>query len=354
MKQARMLLILFYFSLLISFSNTSTSLQTIETNYGSVFESENVIHELLEHPMFKRLKKIHQYGIAFYTINDYDFDRYEHSVGVYALLKRFGASRNEQIAGLLHDVSHTAFSHVGDHFFKRKLDGDSYQDEIHEWFLTTTGFDRVLQRYGITIREVLHKNKQFTCLEQELPNICADRLEYILRGGVLENKLDENEVNEILDAIRFENDSWFFVDVELAKKFARVSLYLTENLFASAVDMVANEFMASMLHRAISISLLNINDIHFGCDDEIWYKLANSEDEIIKKYLAKLHNLEKSFEIGTQENYNLYIKCKFRGVDPIIKTACGLKRLTAIDEEYQKEYIKLQDKIKEGLYLLIK
>ena len=41
-------------------------------------------------------------------------DPFEHSLGVYLLLRRLGADRREQVAGLLHDISHTAFSHAVD------------------------------------------------------------------------------------------------------------------------------------------------------------------------------------------------------------------------------------------------
>ena len=43
--------------------------------------------------------------------------RYEHSVGVMLLARRVGGGLREQVAALLHDVSHTAFSHVIDHVF---------------------------------------------------------------------------------------------------------------------------------------------------------------------------------------------------------------------------------------------
>ena len=37
------------------------------------------------------------------------------------LIKKLGGSVEEQIAGLLHDVSHTAFSHVIDYVFDNKM-----------------------------------------------------------------------------------------------------------------------------------------------------------------------------------------------------------------------------------------
>lgn len=62
----------------------------------------------------QRLKGISQFRIPDkYYFKD-NYSRFEHSIGVMVLLGKLGASQEEQIAGLLHDVSHKAFSHVYD------------------------------------------------------------------------------------------------------------------------------------------------------------------------------------------------------------------------------------------------
>ncbi len=61
--------------------------------------------------------------------------RYEHSLGVYLLLRRLGAGPREQVAGLLHDVSHTAFSHAVDFVF-------SSEEQDHHEALKPVFLDR--------------------------------------------------------------------------------------------------------------------------------------------------------------------------------------------------------------------
>src|SRR3990167_3900982 len=82
--------------------------------YGNFQINEPVILELLKSKLVLRLKGISQFGVPDKYHYIKGFSRYEHSVGVMILLRILGASLEEQVAGLLHDVSHTAFSHIVD------------------------------------------------------------------------------------------------------------------------------------------------------------------------------------------------------------------------------------------------
>lgn len=81
--------------------------------YGE-YEVEAVLQDLIQSKPVQRLKGIHQGGASYLVNPKWNVTRYEHSMGVMLLIRRLGGSIEEQIAGLLHDVSHTAFSHVID------------------------------------------------------------------------------------------------------------------------------------------------------------------------------------------------------------------------------------------------
>lgn len=77
--------------------------------YGREDIKEPVLQELLKTEPVLRLKGISQFGMPNRYYPFKGFSRYEHSVGVMLLLGRLGASVEEQVAGLLHDVSHLRF-----------------------------------------------------------------------------------------------------------------------------------------------------------------------------------------------------------------------------------------------------
>ena len=93
----------------------------IDRVYGEFEITEPVILELINSASLQRLKDVDQAGYRPLWVKpdvdtgEYDHSRFAHSVGVYLLLRKYGVSLEEQIAGLIHDISHSAFSHCIDY-----------------------------------------------------------------------------------------------------------------------------------------------------------------------------------------------------------------------------------------------
>src|SRR3989344_9249800 len=113
---------------------------------GPQFITDPLIIELLGNPLMKRLEHINQYGAFSYVCPKMYTTRLEHSLGVYFLLKSWGAPRAEQVAGLLHDVGHTVFSHVGD-WLKNRTENPDYNDEMFEPMIRRSSIPVLLQDY---------------------------------------------------------------------------------------------------------------------------------------------------------------------------------------------------------------
>lgn len=344
----------------IFFITPYTSTQhTVSSIFGDIEISEPLLSELIECPTMQRLKDIHQYGISYWAGSvDYVYSRFDHSLGVFHLVRMFGGSIHEQIAALLHDVSHTVFSHVGDHLFSAYTsqsliaEDSSYQDNIHFWFLQQTEIPDILNRHGIATQDILHKKHGFTMLEQELPRLCADRLEYLLHGGLYEGIFTHQDIYSIIEQLSFRDDSWIFNTLESALKVGYASLYLTENLFCSKENFVQYDLAAQALARALDIQLIHMKDIHFGTDYIIWQKLCSSEDETLSILLDSLIHASNYYYI-TQKSLlnNAHVYGKFRGVDPLVRTKKGLTSARALNQEFKNSFEQLKTRIKHGYYI---
>lgn len=328
--------------------------EVITTPFGTYEISEPLVQELLQNPYVQRLKKVRQYGQLYYSHKPDEYTRYEHSLGVFALLRRFNAPFLEQIAGLLHDISHTVFSHTGDFLYAsktRQVLTDSYQDSIHKEFLERAVGD-LLRRYGIEVAQILHKNKEFAALEAPLPDLCADRLEYNMQGALLEGILTQAKVDTIVQDLGFVEGRWVFGTVQTAAQFARVSLYLTQHVWGSAKTLLTEGWCAQMLERAVEIKLLTLDNIHYGTDDAVWEKMIQSDDAIIQHLKNLLLHAQDHFKVvSADQPHDRVLYGKFRGINPWVMTDKGIVRLTEVDEAFAQEFAATKKLMEEGWHV---
>ncbi|MBM3201646.1 MAG: HD domain-containing protein [Chlamydiae bacterium] len=321
----------------------------IETFYGPVEVEEQVLLELIDCPAFIRLKDVRQYGVSYYTSYNEEFNRYDHSIGVFALLRKQNLSLEEQIAGLLHDVSHTVFSHVGDWIFKQQHEDQDYQGSIHDKFLEKSGIASILSKHGISVHEVMPKHHLFPALECPLPDLCADRIDYNIQGAFHQGFITQEEAIEIFHSLQFLENHWISTRADLMKKLMDFSLYMTKNCWGDPVCHFASTWLANALLKALEIGAVSLDDIHFGKDQEIYDLLLRQKDPFIQEQMYKISHYQEFFHIcGPLEIGDLKIKNKFRGINPMIKLENQIARLTELDQEARKNYEETKELIASG------
>ncbi|KKS67864.1 MAG: hypothetical protein UV38_C0003G0091 [candidate division TM6 bacterium GW2011_GWE2_42_60] len=324
----------------------------ISSIFGNLTIEEPVLIEVLQHPQFKRLSKIRQHGHWYYLCQNDSYTRYEHSVNVFVIVRMFGGSIEEQVSALLHDISHTVFSHVGAYYFSDHYrTADSYQDDTHESFLKAHGFEALLKKYNLTIASIHHQNKTFTILEQKLPDLCADRIEYNITGGLYKGIINKEEARALIAAIRYENGHWYFINTEAAERFSEISLKLTEFLWGGAVDNLSTLWLAQSLRRAVATGILTQEMVCNATDDTVWEILCKSTDPLIVDRLYRMKNSWDYFALDDAA-YDTIIYGKFRGTDPLVLHNDGsFKRLTEIDSNYNTEFERVKACIKNGWHI---
>ncbi len=336
---------LFNFSLIIccffavSFVTPITASVEVKTIFGPL-KLEKEFFKIYNMKHMQRLKGVDQSGTPAYWDKIPKFSRLDHSLGVLWLVRRFGGDIKEQIAAFVHDISHTAFSHVADVVFG--IPG--YQDTIHEWFLQQTEIDRLICGLDLTEKDILPENPEFKRLEQPLPDMCADRIDYNIHTALMLKMIKESDVEKIISSLRFDDGlkRWYFTDRKVAKKFAMIPLKLMKALWCSADDAVIYHITSLILKRAFQLQRITKEDMNFCTDQEILDKLAACDDPTIKRLVSKAKFVKKFYRIlkegeGTPD---FVPKFKFRGIDPWVYNhhTKKFKRLTELDKKFSKAF----------------
>lgn len=311
------------------------------TIWGSEEMDNPLLEEILASPTMTRLTHIDQSGPTAYFGLAPSFSRYDHCVGVWALLKRAQAPIEEQVAGLLHDASHTAFSHLADLLFKHDevIHNGCYQDSIHEWFLEKMKIPTITKKCGILLPMLNPDNPCYTALEQPSPHLCADRIHYNIHTGVVFHRITQQEAAEIVHDLHFEKGHWFFGTPAIAKNFANLSVAFSRHVWGAEYNHALYQFFAKILQQALTLNIVTKEEIHFGTDKDILKKINNSNDPLIKKFLKKCENVYAHFTVVPYGKGDYNFKPKFRGIDPLVRVRKNrYKTLTTLDTEFKKEF----------------
>lgn len=315
--------------------------------YGGQKVENRVLQELLKSEPVQRLKKIHQAGPSPFFFERADTTRFEHSVGVMLLLKKFDAPLEEQVAGLLHDVPHTAFSHVADFVFGRE--DHEYHEDFMEEIVKDSEIPEILEKNGLDLDYILEE-ENFPLLEQDIPDICADRIDYFLRDAVKKGVISEEEVDEFLRSLEIRNGKFVLNDSETAEKYALKYIEADEEIWANPREVAVYEIFARALKRALETGVIEEKDM-FRTDREVLEKLKDSGDRDI---LDRLELLEGDFNVVRDGgNYDFESVTKARFVDPMVVADGELKRVSEVSRKLEGRIEEHQKEVKNGYCLRI-
>jgi len=311
--------------------------------YGSEELSEPLLLDLLDSAAVQRLHGVLQHGISGLVGVTRNTTRYEHSVGVMLLVRRLGAPLNEQAAALLHDISHTAFSHVIDYVFGGH-DSQSYHDEMRETYVAGTDLPAILQRHNLDWRKLLclddeEQSRAHPLLEQPAPALCADRLDYFLRDALDLGLTGMLEIRAALDDLLVCDRRIAVKSLETARWIGNTYIAADEKSWANFREVGLYELTAQAIRRAFDLGVLNDTDL-WGTDLPAWQKMQASRDGELQR-LLKLVSPATQF-VWDAENPTFSVSTKLRTVDPEVCAPGSLTPLSALDPEFaclRSEYL---------------
>jgi uncharacterized protein len=294
--------------------------------YGPHTFTEPVLIELINSKPIQRMKGISQFGPPDNWCWKKGYQRFEHTVGVAILLSKLGASLETQVAGLLHDIGHTAFSHVTDFLFGDPIKED-LNDKNYFSIISTGKISQILRKYKILPTSI--KNiEDFPLLKRKVPNMCADSIDYCLREMCVDGETEY--AKEMLRGITNFDGKTTFTSRETATKYANQFLKMNHEGWRHWKAVTVYVLMKQMLRIAIDNNIVTHEDFS-GTDQPIIDKLYNSK-------LPEIQTIIKKLEDQDYEPIDHPKKSRF--TDPDFLQNGKLIRLSSID-------LKFAQKIKE-------
>jgi hypothetical protein len=297
--------------------------------YGSAEINSPILIDLIHSNAMQRLKGVLQAGITGLLGITRPTTRFEHSIGTMLVVRELGGSVAEQIAALLHDVSHTAFSHVIDHVFDTPS-RQSYHDDKKEEYVARTDIPIIMTAHGYNWRDFLQE-EDFPILEQPSPALCADRVDYYLRDAVPMGQLNADDIALIRSHLVIVEGQIAVDDATLAQRIGKTFIACDDGSWSNFHEVGLYELTARIIRRGLALGAISESDV-WGTDATTWAKLTAFDNEPLQAAIALLQP-ETQF-VWDADNPTFSISTKIRTVDPAVVVDGKLIPLSQLDADF--------------------
>ncbi len=309
--------------------------------YGPTEITSPVLLDLMQTCAMRRLHGVLQHGVSALVGVTVPTTRFDHSLGVMLLVRRLGAGIagiEEQIAALLHDVSHTAFSHVIDYVFDRHVN-QGYHDEHKLEYVSGTDIPATLANHGYDWLNFMDE-ADFPILEQDLPRLCADRLDYFLRDSLDLGLATASEVAAALGCLTVSEGRIVTSSLESARWLGYTFIAADKASWANFREVGLYELTARAIRRGLDIGVLTEADL-WGTDRPAWDKLHASADSQLQHHLQRVNSRTRFVWDAASPEFR--VSTKLRSIDPDVLINGQIQPLSALDHKFARHREKYLD-----------
>jgi len=298
--------------------------------YGPVVLDEPLLIDLYRSEAVQRLHSIYQGGITAFINPARRTTRLDHSVGVMTLLHKMGAGVLERAAGLIHDVPHTAFSHVVDFLFPNQE--HTFHEAHRESVIAASDLPEILSRHGLDWQTVSDADR-FSLLEQPLPDLCADRLDYFLRDGLAIGLVSSTEAAQLLAHLHVWEGRIVVEEIGVARWLGDHFMAIDEAVWCSTQEIGWYVAMARALGAAMEAGMLAEADL-WGTDEAVMQRLRAAQLPEVQRWLDLLR---PDVHFVRDDVYpDLVTLPKVRAVDPPVLTDGHVQPLSRHDADFHR------------------
>ena len=242
------------------------------------------------------------------------YSRYEHSVGVACIIWYFTHDKKQTLAGLFHDISTRAFSHVIDFVRKDYLVQESTEDNTRQFILQDTVIMNQLLCDGISVDEVSDYHV-YPIADNDSPRLSADRLEYTLGNLLNYRKCTIEEIEKYYKDLTVGvsedgKQEIMFQNPDIAEEFAFGALSCGM-IYSCDFDRYGMEKLAEILRKGLKDKTIMESDLYLS-EVEVVNKLSHSDLRNTWDEYTRLYDVVKD------TSGDIMVNAKKRYIDPYI------------------------------------
>jgi hypothetical protein len=305
--------------------------------YGKQEIENHLVKSIIHNPAMQRLKGINQSGFYDFTDPVVDSTRFDHCLGVFLLLRKLGALFEEQIAGLIHDISHFTFSHMVEKVYE-DFRSQGYHEEFKQKVLFDSGVANLLKAEGLDVDYILDEDN-FPLLERNIPDLCADRVDYFMRDSLCWKWRTMGEMRAFLEKVAVVDNEIVLADREAAALMGNDFLKNNLDVWGGVWAAGASHTFAKALKKGIELGAITEEDF-FGVDADVISKIVKTNDPQVIELLKSM--TKDCFVEGTSDDHDFSNQPKARYVDPKFVHEGEVARLSEVDDDFNlklKEFI---------------
>ncbi|MFL5811281.1 MAG: HD domain-containing protein [Flavisolibacter sp.] len=309
--------------------------------YGFITVDDPLIFEIISHPYYQRLRRIHQMAFASLVYPGAVHTRLHHSLGAYHLM---GLALNElrnkgveitkeeemgsKIAILLHDVGHGPFSHA----LEKKLIREVHHEDISILILQLLNeqFNGKLKMAIDIFTGTYHKQFLHQLVSGQLD---VDRMDYLTRDsfftGVVEGAIGYDRILKMLAVhqgeLMIEEKAIYTVEKFLvSRRLMYWQVYLHKTV------MAAEKMLVKIIERAQELIAGGIG-LEAASDNLNFFLKEHQPDGNFIKHLEKFTQLDDTDVMCTIKNWCGHI-------DPVLsRLSSGLVDRKLLKVKFQSE-----------------
>jgi hypothetical protein len=317
-------------------------------------EFPDFLKKYIELPLLQRLKGIGLLCGTDWTPlykNRFYYSRLDHSIGVALIIWHFTHDKAQAISGLLHDVSTPVFSHVSDFRKGDALTQTATEAPNEKMIRHDKALLALLKEDGLKVDDVVDYHK-YPVADNEIPQLSADRLEYMYPSGMaLDGSWTMEEIERTYNDITVlknedDEDELGFNTLQIAEEYCR-HFCMIGHILQLNENKLALHFLGQIMNKAVTLGILQEKDFMTLSEREVMEKLEKGLESADGEEAALLHRYYKTFrtmksiehteqKLPDDEYFCISLKVKQRFINPLVRDGKKAARLSELSSSSHK------------------